>query len=106
MCSEGYRSWFVCLSVCVFVFRRLLWHYRLRGSLLAIPAASELCDTDKKEDDFPETTAVERYPVKKAHMHNRLDLPRPDPLALCTLGAQEVTTNAMYRLPLAIYYGS
>ena len=33
-----------------------------------------------------------------------LGLPRPDPLALCTFGAQKVTTNGMYRLPHAIYY--
>ena len=33
-----------------------------------------------------------------------MGLPRPDPLALCTLGAQEVTTYGMYRLPRAIYY--
>ena len=35
-----------------------------------------------------------------------LGLPRPDPLALCTLGAQEVTKNGMYRLPHVIYYCS
>ena len=28
------------------------------------------------------------------------------PLALCTLEAQEVTTNGVYRLPHAIYYCS
>ena len=37
-------------------------------------------------------------------MHNLTYLPGPDLLALCTLGAQEVTTNGMYRLPHAIYY--
>ena len=31
---------------------------------------------------------------------------KKNPLALCTLGAQEVTTNGMYRLPHAIYYCS
>ena len=30
------------LSVCLSVCRRLFWHYRLRGGLLAIPAAREL----------------------------------------------------------------
>ena len=55
---------------------------------------------------FPETTAFERYAVKKsekANMHIALGLLRPDPLALCTLEAQEVTTNGMYYLPHAIY---
>ena len=33
-----------------------------------------------------------------------LGLPRPNPLALYTFGAQEVTKNGMYRLPYAIYY--
>ena len=32
-----------------------------------------------------------------------LGLPPPDPLALCTLGAQEVTTNGIYRLPHRLY---
>ena len=33
-------------------------------------------------------------------------LPRPEPLALCTLEAQKVTTEGVYRLPHAIYYCS
>ena len=33
-------------------------------------------------------------------------LPRPRPLALCILKAQEVTTKGMYRLSHAIYYCS
>ena len=66
MRSEGYGSWFVCLSVClcVCVCRRIFWHYRLRGGLLAIPAASELCELEIYKGDFPETTAFERYAVK------------------------------------------
>ena len=70
MRSKGYGSWFVCVSV----FRRLFWHCRQRGGLLAIPAASELREPEKK-GDFPETTAFERYAVKtseKANMHNPL----------------------------------
>ena len=47
MRSEGYSSWFVCLSVCVCVSRRLFWHYSLRGDLLAILAASELREPEK-----------------------------------------------------------
>ena len=73
--------------------RRLLWHYRLRGGLLAIPAASELREPEKQKGAFPETTTFERYAVKtseKVNVRNRTGL---DPLALCTLGAQEVTTN-------------
>ena len=37
---------------------------------------------------------------KKANMHNRTGL---NLLVLCTLEAQEVTTNGVYRLPCAIY---
>ena len=69
---------FVCLSVLyVCVCRRLFWHYRLRGGLLAIPEASELREPEKEKGDFPETTAFERYAVKtseKANMHNRTGL--------------------------------
>ena len=40
--------------------RRLFWHYRLRGGLFAIPAASELREAENQKGDFPETTAFER----------------------------------------------
>ena len=75
-----------------------------------ITVASELREPEKK-GDFPETTAFERYRYavktsEKANMNNRTGLSRPDPLALCTLGAQEVTTNGMYQLPHAIYHCS
>ena len=91
------------LSVC----RRFFWHYRLQGGLLAIPAASELCEPEKYKGNFPEMTAFERYTMKtskEANMHNHTGLLRPDLLALCTLGGQEVTTDGMYRLAHAIYY--
>ena len=58
MRSEG---WFVCVYVC----RRLFWHYRLRGGLLAIPAASELCEPEKETGVFPETTAFEMKTSEK-----------------------------------------
>ena len=77
MRSEGYSSWFVFLSVCMSVCRRLFWHYRLRGVLLAIPAASKLREPEKENGDFPETTVFERYAVKtseKANVHNRTGL--------------------------------
>ena len=54
--------------------RCLFCHYRLRGGLLAIPAASELRELEKK-GGFLETTAFERYAVKtieKANMQNRI----------------------------------
>ena len=35
----------LCLCVCVSV--RLFWHYRLRGGLLAAPAASKLREPEK-----------------------------------------------------------
>ena len=93
------------LSVCLCVCRRLFWHYRLRGDLLAIPAASELREPEKENGDFPETVAFERYAVKtseKANIHNPTGLPRPDPLALCTVEAQEITTKGVCRLPHAL----
>ena len=68
-----------------------------------IPAASELREPENKKVDFPETTAFERYAVKKTSMHNRAGLPRPHPLALCTSEAQKVTTKGVYRLPHANY---
>ena len=107
MRSEGYgsRSVCVCVCVCVSVCLRLFSHYRLRGGLLAIPTAAELREPEKQKDDFPETTVFKRYAVKtseKANMHNSAGLPRPVPLALCTLEAQEVTTKGVYRLPHAI----
>ena len=47
--QRGLGSWFVCdVSVC----RRLFWHYRLRGGLLAIPAASELREPENKRAIF------------------------------------------------------
>ena len=36
-------------------------------------------------------------------MQIALCLPQPDPLALCTLEAQEATTKGMYRFLHAIY---
>ena len=79
------------------------------GGVLAIPAASELRESENYNGDFPETTAFERYAVKTSEKGNciiALGLPRPDPLALCTFGAQEVTSKGIYRLPHAIYYCS
>ena len=96
-CACAARVTVVGLSVCLSVCRRLFWHYRLLGGLLAIPASSELCEPENQKGDFPETTAFERYAVKtseKANMHNSAGLPPPDPLALCTLEAQEVQRRA------------
>ena len=90
------------LSVCVCVCRRLFWHYRLQGGLLAIPTASE---PENLLGDFPETTTFERYALKtsqKANMHNRAGLPRTDRPTPRTLEAQEVTTEGVYRLPHAV----
>ena len=53
---------------------------------------------------FPETTALKRYAVKtseKSICKIALGLLQPDPLGLCTLGAQEVTMKGVYRLPHA-----
>ena len=102
MRSEGYSSWFVCLSVC----RRLFWYYRLRGGLLAMPAASELREPEKLVGDFPETTAFERYAAKKAKKpiwKTSTGLPRPGSLAVYLGGTRShdewrVSTPACYLL--------
>ena len=102
MRSEGYSSLSdqrVCLSVCVDAYSGTI--YKPRGGLLAIPAASELREPEKQRGDFPETTAFESYAVS---WKRQLYLgPRPDPLALCTLETQEVTTKGLYRLPHKYY---
>ena len=58
-------------------------------------------------------TVADRVPwpnpsLSGAHAYRRgmLAPPRPDPLALCTLEAQEATAKGVYRLPHAIYYCS
>ena len=43
---------------------------------------------------------------EQANMQISTGLPRPGPLALRTLEAQEVRTKGVYRLPHAIYYCS
>ena len=101
MRSEGYSSWVVCLSVTQHLTSRMFYRLTNDTTYLTGNEGQIFCG------DFPETTAFERYAVKtseKANMHNLTGLPRPDLLAPCTLGAQEVTTNGMYRLPHAIYY--
>ena len=106
MPSEGYSSWFVCLSVC----RRLFWHYWLQGGLLVISAASELRKPEKQKGDFPEMTTLEiclENKRKSQYASSCWLTPRPDPLALCRLEAQE-----MQRRPcvdsqmLSMYYCS
>ena len=62
--------------------------------------ASELREPENKLGDFSETSAFERYACEKANIHNRAGADRPTP---CTLEAQEVTTEGVYRLPHAIY---
>ena len=44
--------------------------------------------------------------MEQANMQISTGLPRPRPLVLCILKAQEVTTEDMYRLPHGIYYCS
>ena len=90
----------VCLSFCVSVTQHLTspMFFRLTNDTTYLTGneGQNFCG------DFPETTAFERYAVKTSEKANcliSLGLPRPDLLALCTLGAQEVTTNGMYRLP-------
>ena len=47
------------VCVCVCVCQQIFWHYKLRGSLSAIPTAAELHKPEKEENDFAETTAFE-----------------------------------------------
>ena len=80
MHSEGYSSWFVCLCVDTY------------SGTIGYEAASELRKPKKQKGcvlrDMPWKQA------KKPICIIALDLLRPDPLALCTLGVQEVATRA------------
>ena len=89
MRSEGYSSWFACLSVCMSTL------------ILALQATR----ASKLKWRFS-CCILERYAVKTSEKANciiALDLLLPDPLTLCTLGAQEFTTKGVYQLPHAIY---
>ena len=96
MRTKGYSSWFVCQSVCVCVLMFILT-LRLRGGLVAMPSASELCKPENS--DFPEPMRLRDMPWKQEKKPPiciiTLGLPWPDPLTLCTLESQEVTTKGM-----------
>ena len=102
----------------------------LSATILALQAIYEAAyeryqqqGLEKQKGDFAETTPFESdklarsrtalrgptHPISGAHAcirrHQR-GSPRPDPLALCTLEAQEATAKGVYRLPHAIYYCS
>jgi hypothetical protein len=97
-----YHSRFVCLCVCW----RLFWHHRLRGGPWAIPTASELHVPEKQNGVFLKWLHLWGIPweqAKKPICKFALGLPQPDPLAPCTLEAQEVTTKGGYRLPHGLY---
>ena len=94
----------VCLSVCVSTLILALQATR-RPISDTSGADSELREPEKLLGDFPEMTSFERYAVKTSEKVNciiALGLPRPDPLALCTLGASHnewhVSTPAFYLL--------
>ena len=79
MCSVGYSSRSVCLSVsvslsvCLSGCQLLFSHYRLRGGLWAITTASVLQGHEKERGDFAKTTAFGRYGMntsEKANIHN------------------------------------
>ena len=53
---------------------------------------------------YPRRACAARVAVREqANMQICTGLPRPGPLSLCTLEAQEVTTEGVYRLSYAIY---
>ena len=90
----------VCLSVCYHVFSR----YAQQDGQKAIPTGSV-----PHWLYYDKNAAFESYGVKQSegsNMQISTVLPRPRPLALCILKAQEVTTKGMYRLPHVIYYCS
>ena len=85
MHSEGMASWSVCLSVTQHLTSPMFFRLTNDTTYLTGNEAQKFCG------DFPETTAFERYAVKTSEKANcliSLGLPRPDLLALCTLGAQ------------------
>ena len=76
MRSEGYSSWSVCLFVCLSTTILPLQATR------AIPTASVLQGHENVCGDFAETTAFERYGVKKAICIISTGLPRQSPALL------------------------
>ena len=61
----------VVLSLCVSACRCLFCHYRLRGSLSAIPTAAELCEAKILKSDFAETTAFESEKLARSRTELR-----------------------------------
>ena len=84
-------------KVCLSVTRSVTLILALQGTRRHISDTSGF-RTTRACKPFHETTAFERYAVKTSNCIIALGFPRPDPRSLCTLGAQEVTTNGMYRL--------
>ena len=98
-CTCAARVTVVALSVCV--CRLLFWHYRLRGGLLAIPAASELRSLKNKQAIFLKRLrsrdAVKTSAVRRGFALQCFSLPveaRP-PTCLSRVNALSVSTPLM-----------
>ena len=98
MLSEVYGTWFVIpVSVC--------------PPVCCLVSAATRNKTAKKRyqrvqyrtDFIFNSEVMARKPSEQANILISTGLPRPGPLALRTLEAQEVTTKGVYRLPHAIY---
>ena len=94
MHTEGYSSWFVCLSVCLSTLFLALHSMRWPFSDASLK---------NKRVIFLNDVRVICCENKRKVCIIALGLSRPDVLALCTLGAQEVATMGVYRLLHAIY---
>ena len=89
-----------CLSVRPAVCYRIFCHHAQGDNKRVIPIGSALHWLDVKFGDVRKSTAFKSYGVKpsqKAIMQMNTGLPRPHPIALCILKAQEVATKGVYR---------
>ena len=64
MCSEGYSTWSVCLSVSLCVCYHVFRHHMHQTGQKATPTGSALHLLDFKSGDFCKNTAVKSYGVK------------------------------------------
>ena len=116
--QRGYCSW-VCLSVCLSVTLNLTSRVSVRLTKDTTYLTGN--EGQKFRTVFSENPPLQSYSastivrlmrsrpflsLRKTRMRLYFQQPRPGPLVLCILKAQEVTTKGVYRLSHAIYYCS
>ena len=90
------HAYLVRVSVCLSLF----YHHAQGDNKRSIPIGSALHWLDLKFGDF----RMRKLCVKTSEKMTKAYLPRPRPLALCILKAQEVATKGVHRLPHDVYY--